>query len=114
MAMVDRHRQHPGDAPGKGHYSIPGGPDPASESGGQIETPVPCIGACRFINAHQPPGNGGLQAQGNGQFEKHISTSPPAARSTYQSENVRRTPLLRPGQRPLPVTSGLRNAKDLG
>jgi hypothetical protein len=60
--MVDRHRQHPGDAASKGHDAVPARPDRASESGGQIDTPVPCIGAGRFIPANHPPGDGRLQA----------------------------------------------------
>lgn len=67
--MVDRHRQHPGDAACKGHDSVPARPDPATEPGGQIETPVPCIDAGRFIRPHHPSRHGRLQAQDDGQFE---------------------------------------------
>ena len=60
--VVDCDRQHPGDAPGKGHDSGPACPDPAPESGGQIKTPVPGISAGRFIHTHHPPGDRCLQA----------------------------------------------------
>ena len=69
--MVDCDRQHLGDAAGKGHDSGPACPDPAPESGGQVETPVPGISAGRFIHTHHPPGNRCLQAEEDGQFDKH-------------------------------------------
>ena len=39
-AMVDRHRQHPGNAPCKGYDPVPDGPDRAAISRSQIEAPM--------------------------------------------------------------------------
>ncbi len=71
--MVDRHREHPGDAACKGHDPVPAGPDRASEFRGQIEPPVPCVGAGRCIWADDPPGDRRLQAEEEGQFDKHVN-----------------------------------------
>jgi hypothetical protein len=92
IPVVDCHRQHPGDAAGEGHDSGPARPDLAPESGGQIETPVPGIGASRLIHTHHPPRDGRLQAEGDSHFEKHKSTSPHAAPSTVSIRRRQENP----------------------
>lgn len=88
ISVVDRHRQHPGDAAGKRHHSGPAGADLATESGGEVEAPVPRVSPRWLIRADHPSRDRRLQAQDHGQFEEHSSTSPHAARSTYQPEST--------------------------
>lgn len=110
--VVDRHREHPGDASRKSYDSLPTGPDRGTESRGQIEAPVSRVDTGRCVRAHDPPGYRRLQAEEDDQFHKHVNLFA-RRRSKLSTRHCQENPLhSRPSQRMRPLTSSVRNPKE--